>query len=93
MRLTWMIACGAGLFAVSAAGASKRPLQVSDFDRLQSVESIACSRDGAFIAYTVEGSDPESDERKSAVWMTDVQGDADLRLTAAGEESASQGRG
>ena len=67
MRMTLMtIACGAGLFAVSAAGASKRALDVSDFDRLLSVESVACSKDGAWIAYTVEGSDLESDERKSS---------------------------
>jgi dipeptidyl aminopeptidase/acylaminoacyl peptidase len=90
MRMTLMtIACGAGLFAVSAAGAAKRALDASDFDRLLSVESVACSRDGSWIAYTVEGSDPGSDERKSAVWMTDFQGTAELRLTAAGQESAS----
>ena len=90
MRMTLMtIACGAGLFAVSAAGAAKRALDASDFDRLLSVESVACSRDGAWIAYTVEGSDPDSDERKSALWMTDFQGTAGLRLTAAGQESAS----
>jgi dipeptidyl aminopeptidase/acylaminoacyl peptidase len=84
------IACG--VFAVSAAGASKRALDASDFDRLLSVESVACSTDGAWIAYTVEGSDPESDERKSAVWMTDFQGTAELKLTAAGAESASDPR-
>src|ERR1700734_4452952 len=90
MRMTLMtIACGAGLFAVSAAGAAKSGLDASDFDRLLSVESVACSRDGAWIAYTVEGSDPDSDERKSALWMTDFQGTAGLRLTAAGQESAS----
>jgi dipeptidyl aminopeptidase/acylaminoacyl peptidase len=90
MRMTLMtIACGAGLFAVGAAGAAKRALDASDFDRLLSVESVACSRDGSWIAYTVEGSDPGSDERKSAVWMTDFQGTAELRLTAAGQESAS----
>jgi dipeptidyl aminopeptidase/acylaminoacyl peptidase len=90
MRMTLLtIVCGAGVFAASAAGASKRALDASDFDRLLSVESVACSRDGTSIAYTVEGSDPLSDERKSAVWMTDFQGTAELRLTAAGEESAS----
>ena len=90
MRMTLMtIACGAGLFAVGVADASKRALETSDFDRLLSVESVACSADGNWIAYTVEGSDLESDERKSAVWMTDFQGTADLKLTAAGEESAS----
>jgi dipeptidyl aminopeptidase/acylaminoacyl peptidase len=90
MRMTLMtIACGAGLFAVGAADAAKRVLDIGDFDRLLSVESVACSRDGAWIAYTVEGSDSESDERKSAVWMTDFQGTTALRLTAAGQESAS----
>ena len=92
MRMTLLtIACGAGVFAVSAgpAGASKRALETGDFDRLLSVESVACSRDGTAIAYTVEGSDPESDDRKSAVWMTDFQGSAQIRLTAAGQESAS----
>jgi dipeptidyl aminopeptidase/acylaminoacyl peptidase len=90
MRMTLLtIACGVGLFAVSVAGAAKRALDASDFDRLLSVESVACSRDGAWIAYTVEGSDPGSDERKSAVWMTDFQGTAELRLTGVAEESAS----
>ena len=89
MRMTLMtIACGAGLFAVGVADASKRALETGDFDRLLSVESVACSADGNWVAYTVEGSDLESDERKSAVWMTDFQGTADLKLTA-GEESAS----
>jgi dipeptidyl aminopeptidase/acylaminoacyl peptidase len=90
MRMTLLlIACGAGVFAMSAAGVAKRALDVSDFDRLLSVESVACSKDGTWIAYTVEGSDAESDERKSAVWMTDFQGTSELRLTAAGQESAS----
>jgi len=90
MRMTLLtIACSAGVLAVSAAGASKRALDASDFDRLLSVESVACSGDGTWIAYTVEGSDPGSDDRKSAVWTTDFQGTAELRLTAAGEESAS----
>jgi dipeptidyl aminopeptidase/acylaminoacyl peptidase len=90
MRMTLMtIACGAGLFAVSAAGAAKRALDASDFDRLLSVETVACSKDGGWIAYTVEGSDLASDDRKSAVWMTDFQGTTELRLTGPGEESAS----
>jgi len=90
MRMTLLtIACGAGLYAVSAAGASKHALEASDFDRLLSVESAACSKDGRWIAYTVEGADAESDERKSAVWMTDFQGTTELRLTAAGQASAT----
>ena len=99
MRMTLpRIACGAGVFAVSAVfaagaagagGATRHALDVSDFDRLLSVESVACSSDGTWIAYTVEGSDSESDDRKSAVWMTDFQGTAQLRLTAAGEATSA----
>ena len=91
MRMTLLIACGAGLFAAGAAGAagaSKRALDASDFERLLSVEGVACSADGSWIAYTVEGSDLESDERKSSVWMTDFEGGTDLRLTAAGESAS-----
>jgi dipeptidyl aminopeptidase/acylaminoacyl peptidase len=69
------------------ASAAKRPLDVNDFDRLQSVESLGCSKD--WIVYTVEGSDLASDERKSSVWMTDFEGGNDLRLTAAGESASN----
>ena len=99
MRTTLLtIACGAGLFAVGAvgavgaagaagaAGASKRALDASDFERLLSVETLACS--GDWIVYTVEGSDLEADERKSSVWMTDFEGSTDLKLTAAGESAS-----
>jgi dipeptidyl aminopeptidase/acylaminoacyl peptidase len=83
------IACGAGLICAGAAvGASQRALDASDFDRLLSVDAVACSADGAWIAYTVEGSDLESDERKTSVWMTDFQGGTDLKLTAAGESAS-----
>ncbi len=70
-------------------GAAKRPVEVNDFDRLQSVESLGCSKDGAWIVYTVEGSDLESDERKSSVWMTNFEGSTDLRLTAAGGSASN----
>jgi dipeptidyl aminopeptidase/acylaminoacyl peptidase len=88
MRMTLLRIAGvAGLLAAGAAGAASRPLQASDLDRLLSVESVACSNDS--ILYTVEGTDAASDDRKSAVWMSDFQGTAPLRLTAAGQESAS----
>jgi len=86
MRTTLLtIACGAGLICAGVAlGASKRALDASDFERLLSVESVACSADGSWMLYTVEGSDLESDELKTSVWMTDFQGGTDLRLTGAG---------
>lgn len=90
MRMSLLaLACGAGCFAMTAALAAKRPLEVDDFDRLQSVESLGCSKDGSWIAYTVESSDLESDERTSSVWMTDFAGRTDLRLTAAGESASN----
>ena len=83
-------ACGAGLICAGAAavGASKRALDASDFERLLSVDAVACSADGAWVAYTVEGSDLDSDERKTSVWMTDFQGSTDLKLTAAAESAS-----
>jgi dipeptidyl aminopeptidase/acylaminoacyl peptidase len=90
MRMSFLaMACGAGCFAMSAAGAPKRPLEVNDLDRLLSVEALGCSKDGAWVVYTVEGSDLDSDERKSSVWMTDFKGSTDLRLTAAGESASA----
>ncbi|MGA2396859.1 MAG: S9 family peptidase [Steroidobacteraceae bacterium] len=87
MRITLLtIACGAGLFAAGTAGASKRALDASDFERLLSVDGVACSAD--WILYTVEGSDVAADERNGSVWMTGFQGGTDLRLTAAGESTS-----
>ena len=71
------------LCAVAAAAAPKRPLEVEDFDRLAAVDGVVCSRDGREIAYTVEQSDLDSDERKTAIWMIDFDGRHDRRLTAA----------
>jgi dipeptidyl aminopeptidase/acylaminoacyl peptidase len=70
-----------------AAGAPKRALEVGDFDRLLAVDGLACSRDS--IAYTVEGSDLEADERKSSIWMADFEGTSDIQLTAAGESASN----
>jgi dipeptidyl aminopeptidase/acylaminoacyl peptidase len=91
MRTSFLtFACGAGLICAGAAavGASKRALDASDFERLLSVDAVACSADGAWVAYTVEGADLGSDERKTSVWMTDFQGSTDLKLTAAAESAS-----
>ncbi len=71
-----------------SAAAPKRALEVDDFDRLAAVDSVACSRDGGEIAYSVEQSDAASDERKTSLWMVDFDGKRNLRLTEP-EESAS----
>ena len=89
-RLKRVIAATAAvtLCAVAAAAAPKRALEVEDFDRLAAVDGVVCSRDGREIAYTVEQSDLDSDERKTAIWMVGFDGQHDRRLTEP-EESAS----
>jgi dipeptidyl aminopeptidase/acylaminoacyl peptidase len=78
------------LLSWSAAGAvPKRALEPGDFDRFLAVDGLACSPDGRWIAYTVEGSDLDADERKTSVWMTDFEGGSDVRLTAAGESASN----
>jgi dipeptidyl aminopeptidase/acylaminoacyl peptidase len=77
------------LCAVYAAAAPKRGLEVEDFDRLAAVDGVVCSGDGREIAYTVEQSDADSDERKSAVWMVDFEGKHDLRLTEPAESASN----
>jgi dipeptidyl aminopeptidase/acylaminoacyl peptidase len=69
----------------------KRQLQAEDFYRLQTVESPACSGDGAWIAYTVTTSDRQADEPRAALWMVNWQGTERIRLTdGAATASAPQ---
>jgi dipeptidyl aminopeptidase/acylaminoacyl peptidase len=77
------------LCAVAAAAAPKRSLEVEDFDRLAAVDGVVCSRDGREIAYTVEQSDLDADERKSAIWMVDFDGQRDHRLTEPAESASN----
>jgi tricorn protease-like protein len=77
------------LIAVCAAAVDKRPLDASDFDRLLAVDTPACSRDGRWIAYAVEGSDLDSDERKSSIWMVNFEGTDDVRLTGAADSASN----
>src|ERR1035441_7772965 len=77
------------LIALCAAAADKRPLEANDFDRLLAVDSPVCSRDGRWIAYAVEGSDPDTDERKSSIWMVNFEGTEDLRLTGTADSATN----
>ena len=90
-RLVWVIAGTAALtsFAVFAAAEPKRSLEVEDFDRLAAVDGVVCSRDGREIAYTVEQSDSDLDERKTTVWMVDFDGQHDRRLTEPAESASN----
>jgi dipeptidyl aminopeptidase/acylaminoacyl peptidase len=76
-------------FAAGAVAAPQRSLEAEDFDRLAAVDGAVCSRDGREIAYTVEQSDADSDERKTAVWMVDFDGGHDRRLTEPAESASN----
>jgi dipeptidyl aminopeptidase/acylaminoacyl peptidase len=82
-RVLVFTAALAALPVGSIAGATpKRPLELNDFYRLQTVENLSCSKDGGWIAYTVTTVDRQSDERKSAVWTVNWAGTERWRLTA-----------
>jgi dipeptidyl aminopeptidase/acylaminoacyl peptidase len=81
--------CSVASLAVAAAATPQRPLEVEDFDRFAAVDGVVCSRDGRELAYTVEQSDLDSDERKTAVWMVDFDGGHDHRLTEPAESASS----
>ena len=75
------------LVAVCADATPKRPLEVNDFDRLLTVGNPVCSRDGRWVAYTVEQPDLDADDRKSSVWMVDFHGTQNRRLNGAAESA------
>jgi len=77
------------LIAVCAAAAPKRPLEAGDFDRMLAVHDPVCSRDGRWIAYTVDGADLETDDRKSSIWMVSFEGGENVRLTAPAESASN----
>jgi len=77
--------------ALAHAAEAPRLLALGDFDRMNAVASPVCSRDGQWIAYTVESVNLEADEKRSSVWMASFDGTQRLRLTGA-EESASSPR-
>ena len=77
------------LCSLGASGAAKRPLKIEDFDRLAAVDGLACSNDGRQIAYTVEQSDLDSDERKTSIWQVGFDGSEPVRLTAPAESASN----
>lgn len=63
--------------------ADKRPLQVSDLDRLQELGDPELSPDGRFVAYEVESVDVLKDEAQSDLWMSPLDGGEAVRLTSS----------
>ncbi len=78
------------VFALELAHAApKRRLAVDDYDRLQTVENPACSRDGQWIAYTVTAADRDADELRTSLWMVDWAGTEHVRLTAPASSASA----
>jgi dipeptidyl aminopeptidase/acylaminoacyl peptidase len=75
--------------SLAAQAPAKRFLTMDDFDRFQQVEDPRCSPDGQWVAYTVTGSDLESDTRRSAVWMVNWDGTQDMRLSYGPDSDSS----
>lgn len=84
-----LVALGGLALVAGAALAQPRALELADFDRLQAVDGPACSRDGDWIAYTVESADLDADERKTSIWLVNFAGDQNLRLTEPSESTSS----
>ena len=75
----------AGLFLLAVALAApveaQRPVEARDLLRLREVSDPQVSPDGAWVAYTVSGSDTVQDKREADVWMTSWDGKRSVQLT------------
>jgi dipeptidyl aminopeptidase/acylaminoacyl peptidase len=79
------------LAAHAPALAAPRAITLEDFNRMSAVGSPACSKDGQWVAYTVESVDVEADEKRSSLWMVSFDGTQRLRITG-GDDSVSAPR-
>lgn len=86
--LTSLLSCAVLLLPKSVV-AERRELRIEDFDRMQVVGNPVCSRDGQWVAYTVEATDLDADERRRAVFMASFDGAQRIRLTAAGTSASN----
>ena len=85
LRCPWVSSLA--LIALCAARAEARALEPGDFDRLMAVDNLACSSDGRWVAYTVEGSASDADQRRVSLRMVRFDGTESLELTAAVESA------
>ena len=79
----WMF--GIGLLIAARLGAlpASHPLTLDDIVRLKSVSDPQISPDGAWVAYTVRGTDVKEDKADTDVWMTSWDGKQTVRLTTS----------
>jgi dipeptidyl aminopeptidase/acylaminoacyl peptidase len=70
--------------ASSQSEAVGRPLAIDDYFRIRRVDDPRISHDGGRVAYTVETSDIEEDDRETAIWVMPTAGGEPVRFTAPG---------
>ena len=77
------------LTAPLAAATQTRLLTIDDFDRTRDVTHLACAPDGEWMAYTVESTDRDADERQTTLRMVSRDGRQDLPLTPPARAATS----
>ena len=76
----------------NTAQTAPHAMTLDDLFRLQEVGDPQLSPDGKWVAYTVSTIDTTADKRLTDIWMVNWEGSEDIRLTYAGENSASAPR-
>ena len=64
-----------------------RTLTIEDYFAIKQVGDPQISPDGAWVAYTVTGTDLEEDKRETRIWMIPTQGGDALSMTAKGNSA------
>ncbi len=64
---------------------TKRPLKPADIYRLPAVSDPQISPDGKWVAYTRSTIDSIKDKRSAAIWMINIDGSQELRMTNSPE--------
>ena len=83
LAATLLLSLSAVRAIAADAAQGSRTLTPDDFYRVQEVSDPEVSPDGAWVAYVVTSNDRESDEARSAIWMTSWDGKERIELTAA----------
>jgi len=76
----------------TAGGAQARPIGPQDIARLMAVSDPQVDPAGAWVAYTVGGTDLAADKAYSHIWMTSWDGSRTVQLTGRAKESENTPR-
>jgi tricorn protease-like protein len=74
-----------------AGAATRRPVKIDDFSRLQDVGDPQVSPDGDWVLYTLTTTDAGADRRRTDVWKVKWDGSGQSRLTyGSGNETSAR---